>query len=93
MSVCPSWVLGPLLQHTVNNSSLTLINYLRGDSDTADDKVKNIVDVRDVAEALVLVYETPAASGRYICRAYPMSMAEILDTIKLFQPNHSYPTK
>ncbi|CAN6201084.1 unnamed protein product [Urochloa humidicola] len=96
--VCLSWVLGPLLQSTVNNSSLTLIDYLRGGGgggDTAaaaEDKVKNVVDVRDVAEALVLAYEAPAAKGRYICRAYPMSMAEIVDTIKRFHPNHSYPT-
>ncbi|CAL5053827.1 unnamed protein product [Urochloa decumbens] len=92
VSVCPSWVLGPLLQSTVNNSSLTLIDYLRGGGDTADDKVKNVVDVRDVADALVLAYEAPAAKGRYICRAYPMSMAEIVDTIRRFHPNHTYPT-
>jgi nucleoside-diphosphate-sugar epimerase len=30
VSVCPSWCLGPLLQPTVNNSSLTLIDYLKG---------------------------------------------------------------
>ncbi|CAN6177501.1 unnamed protein product [Urochloa humidicola] len=94
VSVCPSWVLGPLLQPTVNNSSLTLIDYLNGGGGdkAADDKVKNVVDVRDVAEALVLAYEALEAKGRYICRAYPMSMAEIVDTIKGFHPNHTYPT-
>jgi len=51
-----------------------------GDRDTVDDKMNNVVDVRDIAEALVRVYETPEASGRYICRSYPMSMTEILDT-------------
>jgi nucleoside-diphosphate-sugar epimerase len=64
-----------------------------GDRDTVDDKMKNVVDVRDVAEALVRVYETPEASGRYICRSYPMSMTEILDIIKSFYPNLSYPNK
>jgi nucleoside-diphosphate-sugar epimerase len=61
-----------------------------GDCDTVDDKMKNIVDVRDVAEALIRVYETPEASGRYICRSYPMSMTEILDIIN---PKLSYPKK
>jgi len=64
-----------------------------GDRDTVDDKMKNVVDVRDVAEALVRVYETPEASGRYICRSYPMSMTEILDIIKSFYPKPSYPKK
>ena len=64
-----------------------------GDRDTVDDKMKNVVDVRDVAEALVRVYETPEASGRYICRSYPMSMTEILEIIKSFYPNLSYPNK
>jgi len=64
-----------------------------GDRDTVDDKIKNVVDVRDVAEALVRVYETAEASGRYICRSYPISMTEILDIIKSFYPSLSYPNK
>ena len=64
-----------------------------GDHDTVDQKMKNVVDVRDVAEALVRLYKNPEASGRYICRSYPMSMTEILDIIKSFYPNLSYPNK
>jgi nucleoside-diphosphate-sugar epimerase len=58
-----------------------------GDRDTVDNKMKNVVDVRDVAEALIRVFETREASGRYICRSYPVSMTEILDIIESFYPN------
>lgn len=32
--------------------------------ENTDEKMRNMVDVRDVVEALVLAFETPEASGR-----------------------------
>jgi nucleoside-diphosphate-sugar epimerase len=56
-----------------------------------------VVDVRDVADALVLVYETPEASvhRRFICSACPMKVSEVLAVIKSLRPDLKlqYPTK
>ena len=43
-------------------------------------KLCHIVDVRDLAEALLLVYEAPGASGRHIC--------ELLDSLKSNYPDY-----
>jgi nucleoside-diphosphate-sugar epimerase len=32
VTVCPPWVLGPLLQPTVNTTSMRLVSYLTGSS-------------------------------------------------------------
>ncbi|PIA25654.1 hypothetical protein AQUCO_10900005v1 [Aquilegia coerulea] len=56
VTVCPSIIIGPMLQSTMNASSLFIYLMLK--------------DVRDMAEALLLVYEKPEAEGRYICSSY-----------------------
>uniref|UniRef100_A0A0D9WS89 NAD-dependent epimerase/dehydratase domain-containing protein n=1 Tax=Leersia perrieri TaxID=77586 RepID=A0A0D9WS89_9ORYZ len=92
VTVCPPLVLGPLLQSTVNTSSSILINLLKGDQEkAAKDKRRNVVDVRDVADALVLTYENPAASGRYICSAYNLKVSEMADIVRRFYPDINYP--
>jgi nucleoside-diphosphate-sugar epimerase len=35
VTVCPPWVLGPLLQSTVNTSSLRLLTYLKGNNSSS----------------------------------------------------------
>jgi len=49
------------------------------------------VDVRDVADALLLVYEKPEASGRYICAPHPISIRDLVDMLKGIYPNYRYP--
>ncbi|GMP44381.1 hypothetical protein CsSME_00013335 [Camellia sinensis var. sinensis] len=62
--VCPTHVLGPMLQSTANASSLVLIKLSKEGYDEFENKLRMIVDVRDVAEALLLAYEKPEAEGR-----------------------------
>jgi nucleoside-diphosphate-sugar epimerase len=52
-----------------------------------------IVDVRDVAVALILVYEKPEAEGRYICTAHTMTAKGLVDMLKSVCPNYNYPKK
>ncbi|VAI90602.1 unnamed protein product [Triticum turgidum subsp. durum] len=88
VTVCPPLVFGPLLQPTVNTSSLFLIRYLKCDGvDAMDDRVRNMVDVRDVADALVLAYESPEAAGRYICSAHARKVSEMVSVIRSLHPN------
>ncbi|RCV22339.1 hypothetical protein SETIT_4G212600v2 [Setaria italica] len=80
VTVCPPWVLGPLLQPTVNTTSMRLVAYLTGEN--TDEKMRNMVDVRDVVEALVLALETPEASGRrLICSAHVMMVSETVGLV------------
>ncbi|CAN1330976.1 Cinnamoyl-CoA reductase 1 [Linum perenne] len=93
VSVCPNLILGPILQPTVNASTMVLIKLLKDGLYSVENKHRMIVDVQDVAEALVLVYEKPEAQGRYICTAhsvYPQQMVEIL---KEKYPNYNFPNK
>lgn len=53
----------------------------------------NIVDVRDVADALLLVYERPEASGRYLCAAYKINPRDLVELLKGMYPNYGYQKK
>nr|CAD1831299.1 unnamed protein product [Ananas comosus var. bracteatus] len=91
VTVCPSLIIGPLLQSTVNASSLVLLNLLKGARETIENKIRHIVDVRDVASALLLVYEKPEASGRYICAPHNIKISDLIDMLKRMYPNYNYP--
>lgn len=54
------------------------------------DKLWHIVDVRDTADALLLVYETPQASGRHICAPHFISICDLLELLKTMYPD-DYP--
>ncbi|KAM4122431.1 hypothetical protein ACB094_01G083000 [Castanea mollissima] len=91
--VCPSLILGPLLQHSVNASSLVILRLLKDGCESLENKLRYIVDVRDVAEALLLAYENPEAEGRYICMAYTVKEKDVVDLLKSIYPNYNYPKK
>ncbi|KAF5955854.1 hypothetical protein HYC85_008710 [Camellia sinensis] len=108
--VCPTHVLGPMLQSTANASSLVLIK-LSKDIDVTiqrhtistialfmgydefENNLRMIVDVRDVAEALLLAYEKPEAEGRYICTAYMIKSQDLVEILRKNYPNYNYPKK
>ncbi|XP_059460472.1 cinnamoyl-CoA reductase 1-like isoform X1 [Corylus avellana] len=91
VTVCPTLVLGPILQPTVNASSLVLIRLLKEGLESVENKVRTIIDVRDVAEALILVYEKPEAEGRYICTAHTTTAKGLVDMLKSIYPHYNYP--
>lgn len=92
LSICPSMIFGPLLQSNVNFSSSVLINFLKGSPDVVENyRGGHFVDVRDVADALLLVYEKPDASGRYICSLNFIKTAEMIDMLKKMFPTFNYP--
>ncbi|XXG45439.1 hypothetical protein AAC387_Pa02g0522 [Persea americana] len=89
--VCPSRILGPLLQPTVNSSSRLFIELFKGGVETIDYRIWVIVDVRDVAEALLLVYDKKEVCGRYICASYPVRVQSMVEKLKSKYPHYSYP--
>ncbi|KAL6655322.1 hypothetical protein ACP70R_006148 [Stipagrostis hirtigluma subsp. patula] len=90
VTLCPPLVFGPLLQPTVNTSSKFLIYVIKGGLDAVSNKLWHIVDVRDVADALLLLYEKKESSGRYICSPNHVFMKDLVDLLKKMYPKYNY---
>ncbi|XP_050939235.1 cinnamoyl-CoA reductase 1-like isoform X2 [Cucumis melo] len=91
--VNPMLVLGPMLQEGVNASVVHIMKYLTGSAKTYVNAVQGYVDVKDVAKAHLLVYETPSASGRYICVESMLHRGELVEILANFFPQYPLPTK
>lgn len=89
-TVCPCLVLGPLLQPVVNSTTELLIYMIKGGPSLMKNVSLNIVDVRDVADALLLVYEKVESSGRYICAPHRILTKDIVNLLKKAYPNYNY---
>ena len=55
-----------------------------------DNKFWPIVDVRDVADALLLLYNKGGSSERYLCSLDQIDMKDLLVIIKNMYPNYNY---
>lgn len=91
VSVCPTLVLGPMMQSTVNSSSLVLIELLKEGYESTENKLRMIVDVRDLTASLLMVFEKPEAEGRYICTSHLVRVKELVDKLRSIYPNYNYP--
>lgn len=91
--VNPVVVLGPLLQPTINASSVHILKYLTGSAKTYANSVQGYVHVRDVALAHILVYETPSAFGRYICCESILHRGDVVQILNKLFPEYPIPTK
>ncbi|XXG48693.1 hypothetical protein AAC387_Pa02g3074 [Persea americana] len=92
ITVCPPFILGPSLQPTMTSSNMIFKDILKGRVQSTSQILDlSCVDVRDVAEALLLVYENPEASGRYICAPHPIRVRDMVAKLKTKYPNFNYP--
>ncbi|KAI8529379.1 hypothetical protein RHMOL_Rhmol12G0221100 [Rhododendron molle] len=91
--VNPVLVTGPLLQPTLNASIIHILKYLNGSAKTYANSVQAYVDVKDVALAHILVYETPSASGRYLCAESVLHRGDVVEILAKFFPKYPVPTK
>ncbi|XP_057454093.1 cinnamoyl-CoA reductase 2-like [Lotus japonicus] len=91
--VNPVLVIGPLLQPTINASTIHILKYLTGSAKTYVNATQAYVDVKDAALAHVLVYETPSASGRYICAESSLHRGELVEILAKYFPEYPIPTK
>ncbi|TKY64606.1 Cinnamoyl-CoA reductase 2 [Spatholobus suberectus] len=91
VSICPSLVLGPILQSTtVNASSLVLPKLLKG-HDSMENKLRWIVDVRDLVDAILLAYEKLEAEGRYLCNSHTIKTRDLVEKLRSIFPSYKYP--
>lgn len=58
-----------------------------------ENRCRHVVDVRDVGEALILVYEKAEAEGRYICTSRLTSYRELVEILRKHYPNYKYPKR
>nr|AAL47684.1 cinnamoyl-CoA reductase [Pinus taeda] len=91
--VNPCVVLGPVLQSSINSSIIHILKYLTGSAKTYANSVQAYVHVRDVAEAHILVYESPSASGRYLCAESVLHRGDVVDSLASMFPQYPIPTK
>ncbi|KAK9928639.1 hypothetical protein M0R45_025763 [Rubus argutus] len=85
VAIHPTTCLGPSLQPGLNASCAGLLNLLQGSKDTQENYWWGVVHVKDVAKAQILLFETPAASGRYLCTNGIFQFSDFADRIsKLF---------
>ncbi|CAK4214867.1 unnamed protein product [Aphanomyces euteiches] len=83
----PTWIFGPLLQPTLNESSQQISRFFTGDLKKIPNAFKSGVDVRDLAIAHVAAFEKPAANGRYVLIGWQATEAEICARIKELYPS------
>ncbi|KAL8496075.1 hypothetical protein ACS0TY_019976 [Phlomoides rotata] len=92
----PGFVIGPLLQPTINLTSQALVNIIKEGKQLWPSGVYRFVDVRDVALAHILAFENPSASGRYCLVGRVTYSSEALDILNNLFPSlnlHPYNTE
>lgn len=89
VAIHPSTCLGTLLQPNLNASCAVLLQLLQGSKDTQEYHWLGAVHVQDVAKAQVLLFETPAASGRYLCTNGIYQFGEFAERVSKLFPEYS----
>lgn len=87
VAIHPSTCLGTLLQPSLNASCAVLQQLLQGSKATQEYYWLGAVHVKDVAKAQLLLYETPAASGRYLCTNGIYQFRDFARTVSQLYPH------
>lgn len=82
----PGFIIGPLLQPTLNFSVEMIVDMING-KNPFNSIYYRFVDVRDVALAHVKALETPSANGRYIMDGASMTIYEIKEIMRELFPD------
>ncbi|KAI4992628.1 cinnamoyl-CoA reductase 1-like [Hordeum vulgare subsp. vulgare] len=94
VTFCSGAVFGPLLQADVLNITTKFLRYIiKGGPDTINNKFWPIVDVRDVADALLLLYNKAKPCQRYICSEHQIDIKDLVDLMKSMYPSYNYVDK
>lgn len=87
VAINPATCLGPLLQPGLNASCAVLQQLLQGSQDTQEYHWLGAVHVRDVAKAQILLFQTPSASGRYLCTNGILQFRDFAEKVSNLFPN------
>ncbi|KAJ9685626.1 hypothetical protein PVL29_017603 [Vitis rotundifolia] len=92
VTINPAWVIGPLIQPTLNLSAELVLNLING-AQTFPNRSYRLVDVRDVANAHIQAYEIPEASGRYCLVERDLHYSETVKILRKLYPELPLPEK
>ncbi|GJY40573.1 cinnamoyl-CoA reductase 1-like protein isoform X2 [Tanacetum coccineum] len=93
VSINPGYVIGPILQPTLNVTSEGFMNLIKTGKDVFPDKVYILADVRDVALAHILAFENPEANGRYCVVESVIHSSQILKIVEKLYPTLDHSEK
>ncbi|XAR63468.1 Cinnamyl-alcohol dehydrogenase [Bertholletia excelsa] len=93
VSINPGFVIGPLLQPTLNLTSEGILNLIRNGTEVFSNSIYRYVDVRDVAYAHIQAFEVPSASGRYCLVEKVTYSSEALKILHKLYPNLNLPKR
>ncbi|KAI3498132.1 hypothetical protein L1887_33901 [Cichorium endivia] len=86
MVINPGFVIGPVLQPTLNVTSEDFVGLIETGKSVFADGIYRLVDVRDVATAHILAFENPEANGRYCMVGCVSHSSEIVEIINKYYP-------
>ncbi|KAM5552181.1 phenylacetaldehyde reductase-like [Rosa sericea] len=92
ITINPGWVIGPLLQPTLNFSDEIILKLVNG-TEKFPNKTYGFVDVRDVANAHILAFENLSASGRYCLVGSVKHCSEVVKMLHEISPALNLPDK
>ncbi|KAL3529915.1 hypothetical protein ACH5RR_009237 [Cinchona calisaya] len=92
VAINPAMVIGPLLQPTLNTSAAAILNLING-AETFPNATFGWVDVKDVANAHILAFENPLASGRYCLVERVAHNSKIVKILHELYPSMKLPEK
>ncbi|KAL8161226.1 hypothetical protein V2J09_012715 [Rumex salicifolius] len=91
VTICPGWVIGPLLQPTMNATSYIIFNLIG--AETYQDITYGYVHVKDVADAHIRAFEMESANGRYCIVEREIHFSNITNIMREACPNLPLPNK
>ncbi|KAL3732669.1 hypothetical protein ACJRO7_029336 [Eucalyptus globulus] len=92
VTINPGYVIGPILQPTVNLTVQTILNFING-AQTFPNTCYRFVDVRDVALAHILAFENHSAHGRYCLVGEVVHCHDALQILRNLYPTSHLPEK
>ncbi|KAJ0837603.1 putative cinnamyl-alcohol dehydrogenase [Helianthus annuus] len=86
VAINPGFVIGPILQPTLNLTSEGIMGMIKNGKEVFSDGIYRLVDVRDVAMAHILAFENPEANGRYCMVGKVVRSLEIMKIVDKLYP-------
>ncbi|KAI5341943.1 hypothetical protein L3X38_009818 [Prunus dulcis] len=92
VTINPSYVIGPLLQPSLNITVEMILNF-KNDIEDVNSSIYSCSDVRDVASAHVQAFEVPSSNGRYCLVGHVTPMAKVMKILHELHPSLCPPEK
>uniref|UniRef100_A0AAU6NE72 Cinnamyl alcohol dehydrogenase 1 n=1 Tax=Haplomitrium mnioides TaxID=56921 RepID=A0AAU6NE72_9MARC len=94
ITILPTFIIGPVLPSELSSTSTDVLDLLTGHEKKFQLYGRmGYIHIDDVATVHILAYETPGASGRYICSEGERDNTEVGELLKVRYPNLNVATR